>query len=176
MKNRIEFTDADIEDLLGENEERREKYAPAFTNADNDYLGGDCWVDEVNGPGAAEVPDFVPTRHELILLLKYWHEVMVGNDYIFFRTGMMSADTEMRLNWFADSRIFRIVRLLGDKETRKAMDEFHEEYGKKQDQRTWDIFHNGDEEQKRTFHEELRRAFNEEQKRTLSGQIPTDNT
>lgn len=47
-------------------------------NADNEYLG--AWggrrlvigsVNEVNGPGAQEIPDFMPNRHELIQLTKY---------------------------------------------------------------------------------------------------------
>ena len=32
------------------------------------------YVDEVNGAGAVEVPDFVPTRHELIQIVRYWAE------------------------------------------------------------------------------------------------------
>ena len=107
IKNRVVFTDADEE--LGD-EKLEEKYAPAFTNADNYCLGCDCWVDEVNGPGAAEVPEFVPTRHELFQLLKYWHEVSEGNNYVFFRTGMMRADSETRLDFFAESRMSRIGR------------------------------------------------------------------
>ena len=155
-------------------QEERPTIPALLTNADNDYLGDDCWVDEVNGPGAAEVPDFVPTRHELFQLLKYWHEVSEGNNYVFFRTGMMRADSETRLDFFAESRMSRIERLLGDKEARKAINESYEEFGKKQDQRTWDIYHSGNEEQKRAFHEEQERAFYEEQERALSGQTATD--
>ena len=40
------------------------------------------YVDEVNGPGSEEVSGFVPTRHELIQLVKYWatEEIHRGHD------------------------------------------------------------------------------------------------
>lgn len=45
-------------------------------NIDNQWLwptaGFIGCVDEVNGVGAQEIPEFVPTRAELIQLLKYW--------------------------------------------------------------------------------------------------------
>ncbi len=33
------------------------------------------YVDEVNGPGAIAVPEFTASRHELLVLLKYWAEI-----------------------------------------------------------------------------------------------------
>lgn len=61
---------------------------PSVRNADNDLLGairgrGVCtgFVDEVNGPGAEEFPAFVPTRNELLQLVKYWAKIAVDIDY-----------------------------------------------------------------------------------------------
>ena len=155
-----------------EDETLREEYAPAVRNADNEYLGSSevgpmviGYVDEVNGPGAAAVPDLVPTRHEVIQLLKYWYEIIVSHDYFWF-CYQQTGGCEERLDAFANRRVERIASLLGETETRKTIDEFYEEYGKKQDLEAWDIFLNGDEEQ--------REAFQEEQERALSEQTPTD--
>ena len=38
-------------------------------------------VDEVKGRGSIEVPEYVPTRSELKLLLKYWIEVKLQYFY-----------------------------------------------------------------------------------------------
>ncbi len=38
-------------------------------------------LDEVNGPGATEVPDFVATKHELITLVKHWGRVALHNEF-----------------------------------------------------------------------------------------------
>ena len=48
---------------------------PKIRNADNEWLGSPfpiAAVEEVNGPGAAELAGFVPTRHELLELARYW--------------------------------------------------------------------------------------------------------
>ena len=56
----------------------------ALLNADNESLGAmRCgtfsigYVEEVNGTGAQEVQEFLPTRHELLQLVKYWARVDV---------------------------------------------------------------------------------------------------
>jgi len=46
-------------------------------NSDNDHLfSHPCfegfYVDEVNGVGAEEIAGYVPTRHELVQIVKYW--------------------------------------------------------------------------------------------------------
>jgi len=57
---------------------------PRVRNADNEWLGSFGGsglrigaVDEVNGSGAAEVVGFIPTRHELLELARYWANVAV---------------------------------------------------------------------------------------------------
>lgn len=63
----------------------------AVTNCDNEDLmpfGGSSLiigcVDEVNGRGAEEVTGFVSTRHELIVLVKYWAGRMLDDEYFYF--------------------------------------------------------------------------------------------
>ena len=123
------------------------------TNKDNELLrpwGNEKivigYVEEVNGAGAMEVPEFDPTRHELIQLVKYWAEVAFRIEYEWFLTGC-TGSTEMRLKPFAWNRIGRIAEHLGDEEVKKVLHEVYDEFEKKQDKRLWDIWLNGTKEQ-----------------------------
>jgi len=118
------------------------------------------YVDEVNGTEAVEVPDFVPTRHELIQIVKYWAKERVDNAWFFFVTGQ-TGSSEWRINLFAERRIDRIAEILGEDEVEKAIDEVFAEFGEKQDKRIWEIFLNGTEEQQEAVQEEFQRAFDE---------------
>ena len=120
-------------------------------------------VDEVNGAGAVEVPDFVPTRHELIQLVKFWAEVALQIDFECFVTSS-SGSTEMRLEPFAWRRINRIAATLGDDEVKKAVDEVYAKFGEKQNKRYWDVFLNGTKEQMAVLQEEIQRKLDESPK------------
>jgi hypothetical protein len=70
-------------------------------------------VDNVNGPGAHEVPEYLPTRAELLEVLKYWEFTFLDTEYWVF-TMSCDGSTEMRLGRYAKRRSERIVTLLGD--------------------------------------------------------------
>lgn len=73
------------------------------------------WVDEVNGEGAEELAAFVPTRHELRQLYKFWARQATEIDvdcFLYKQTG----STELRLRPYADRRVGRITDLLGPEE------------------------------------------------------------
>ena len=56
-------------------------------NRDNGLLesiGAIGYVSEVNGKDAAEVAGFVPTRHELLELVKHWASEIIDYDFKFF--------------------------------------------------------------------------------------------
>lgn len=61
-----------------------------FLNADNEDLGGFPGLaipDEVRGHGAEELP-LMPTRHELLVLVKHWGPLLLGHalhEFIVFR-------------------------------------------------------------------------------------------
>ena len=65
---------------------------------------------------------------------------------------------------FANRRIWRIAKILGEDEVRKTIDEVYTEFGKDLDKRTWDIFLNGTEEQRAALQEEVQREMNESRK------------
>ena len=77
-------------------------------------------VDEVNGAEAVEVPDFAPTRHELIQIVKYWAKKRLDNAWFFFLTSQ-TGSTEWRINLFAARRIYRIEEILGEDEVKKLL-------------------------------------------------------
>ena len=45
------------------------------------------YVPEVNGHGAEEIAGFVPTRHELLLLVKHWYRTQLHNAWYIFVCG-----------------------------------------------------------------------------------------
>ena len=114
-----------------EDEQLRESYAPSVKNADNQYLGGDCWVDEVNGPGATEVPDFDPTRHELVQLVRYWMEKKLRYEFTEELCLAHSCPSGLRQAEFAWRRIVHIGRVLGREQVREAIGLACQDFGKK---------------------------------------------
>ena len=130
-------------------------------NVDNHYLkplaGGPfaigC-VDEVNGAGAKEIPQFLATRHELIELVKYWTKRALDSEFWVFLTGQIGS-TDMRVRPFAYRRISRIADVIGEDEIRKVVDEAKNEFGKSQDAKAWDIFLHGMSEQRQQFQAEF---------------------
>jgi hypothetical protein len=111
-------------------------------NVDNEYLeplhGVIGCVDEVNGPGAAEITQFAPTRHELLVLVKHYEEEALDLEYFSFFYATYKSDWSSKIS-FARRRIARIAALLGREEVQKVVEKVVEEYGKRQDQQAWEI-------------------------------------
>ena len=130
-------------------------------NKDNEWLQpmwGCGFVDEFNGPGAEEIRDFTPTRHELIQLVKYWAEVEIDLSYFMFVHNTTGSDW-LRKRSFAGHRIGRIAKIIGKDEVNKAVDEVYAKFGEKQDKRYWDIFTSGTSEQWDEIQEEVHRSL-----------------
>ncbi len=107
--------------------------------------------------GAEEIPGFVPTRHELRQIVKYWATTALDDKYFSF---LYDADfTDPQLGW---PRINAVAVFLGEEETRKAINEALEEFGKKQDPRAWSVFRNGTPAERKQLQREV---FEDVQKR-----------
>ncbi len=90
------------------------------------------YVDEVNGPGALAVPEFVASRHELHILLRYWLEVDLKIRFWWFCTEQVGSD-ETRRQSFAVRRINRIAAAVNDDAVvQAAIREVEEAFGKKE--------------------------------------------
>jgi hypothetical protein len=146
----IVVTEEEGERFLSEFEEHR---MSSTGNPDSEGLGAivgsgfriGC-VDEVNGKGGEEVPAFVPTKHELIELAKYWWKEVLDLDFCWFLY-QCTGSTEIRLRPFAIRRIDRIADAVGADEVNKAIRDVTDEYGQKIDRAHWIIFHYGNNEE-----------------------------
>jgi|SRR5271170_1123076 len=119
------------------------------------------YVDEVNGPNSVEMPDFAPTRCELIQLAKYWTTIVIDLRFDYFLY-CQTGSSEYRRSVFANRRVERIAEILGEEEIDRVIDQAYEEYGKKQDPRAWSIFLNGTPQEQEAFQDEIQRRISEQ--------------
>jgi hypothetical protein len=70
-------------------------------------------VDEIHGETERPVPEYIPTKHELMQLAKYWGEVCADSQ---FRAIMYDSNgsREWCLSIYARDRLSRIAELIGD--------------------------------------------------------------
>src|SRR5713226_73960 len=128
--------------------------APEWMTTDSDGLG--AWgssdlgivgyVDEVNGQGARAVPGFVPTRYELSVLQRHWHQVRLKVEFRCFAE-QQSSSLEWGLSPFAGRRVERITEALAagaeppdDGECARALREVEDEFDWNQNPLTWRVF------------------------------------
>lgn len=131
---------------------------PNVVNRDNKWLepvGSFIGhVSEVNGPGGEEIDGFLPTRHELGLVVKHWMMQII--EYEFFIFCFQCASSELtRRSSFAARRVERIEMLIGEEDTHRAIENAYAEFGRAQNAETWRIFRNGTKEEVRAFHATL---------------------
>lgn len=121
-------------------EAERKKGRRVVRNADNAevmlQMGGQVilgYVDDVNGPEAAEVPDFRVTRHELRQVAKYWVDTVFDIRQKWEDMGQTSS-SEGTIISFAQKRVPHIEAVLGQ----KLIDPLTEEYdAAKERKRKW---------------------------------------
>ncbi len=97
-------------------------------------------------PWEIEVPEFIPSRRELLKIVKDWYLEDLKIQWFWFRSQVCILP-DVRQHLSDSSRIGQITKLLGEEEVEKAIAEAREDYGRKLDPRYWDIFIHGDEEQ-----------------------------
>lgn len=69
--------------------------------------------DEIHGEQGAPCPDYVPTKHELDLLARHWAGVKVESED-FWQIHEQVGSSDMRQNAYANLRLRRIAKHLGD--------------------------------------------------------------
>lgn len=118
------------------------------------------YVDAVNGNGAEEIGGFVPTRHELLLLVRHWYRTKLDNTWFYFISGQGSSRA-IRENYFAAQRINRVCELLGDDEVDRVIADEKAAFSKEVDPEEWNIFLHGDAEQWSAVAEKTHQKLNE---------------
>ena len=104
-------------------------------------------VPEVNGAEAVEVHEFIPTVHEIVQTARYWYLRLLENDWYYFIYGQ-TGSSEFRVNGFACQRIDRAAEVIGAEAVEAAIKEAREEFKAKiNDDRLWNIWENGTQEQ-----------------------------
>ena len=97
---------------------------PLFKNAEFDNF---CLVNEVNGADAEEVPQYVPTRHELVQMVKYWYGRILRNDH--YRSQFDGSYSDhLWVQRFAPRRIRRAAAAIGQEAVDQAIEEAREEF------------------------------------------------
>jgi len=128
-------------------------------SSDSKGLGG-VYVAEVNGPEACKIPEFTPTKHELIQIAKYWYDQVFYNDFYFF-TFAQTGSTEWRINMYAERRIDRVAEILSEEELNELLADvergFKEKY--KISDEDWNIFKNGSQEEWAAHWDQVHQEF-----------------
>jgi hypothetical protein len=126
---------------------------PAVTNRDNGHLGA-CPLPEVSGPGAREISAFVPTQHELTILVKYWMKEVIRVAYLEFATGCGDS-TNWDWQLFSQRRIRRIASCIGQTAVREIIADVYHEWGEQNGHsRMWQAFLTGNKSEQRAAQEE----------------------
>ena len=114
------------------------------------------YVSEVNGPEACEVPEFVPTKHELIQIAKYWLHRRLDNSFFFF-TYSQTGSSEWRVNIYAERRIDRAAEILTEEELNELIADAERDYKDKNGitDEVWNIFKNGSKEERETYQDKV---------------------
>ena len=97
------------------------------------------YVDEVNGETSLPCPDFVPTRHELRELTKYWADRVLYLSMIFFYDEKIGSD-ESRLIQYGLRRVNHVIELLGRDAVQDVLSEVEEEYKRRMGEKDWGVF------------------------------------
>ena len=130
---------------------------PNVVNPDNQSLhpiGSIGHVDEVNGPGAIGMPDFIATRHELLQLAKYWFTVAIDYEFFMFLYQQTGSDWLRKMH-FGYRRVNRIAACLGDAAVEQACKEAEGTFVKTVDANAWRIFCEGTAEEIAALHKKV---------------------
>ncbi len=118
-------------------------------NSDNEHLNaiGDKFliirfVEEVNGPSAQEVPEYLPTKHGLLLLAEHWAKEAIGIEkYEWLSQQFGSLNYKLRV--FAGRRLDRIGQLICQDEVKEVVERVYSTAQQNLPNTLWDAFRRG---------------------------------
>jgi hypothetical protein len=111
-------------------------------------------VDMIVGEGGLEVPGFVATKYETLLLVRAWAGEILDLDFGFFLYGSVGS-SEWRTREYANRRLNTIAKSIGEEEVKKAFKQAEEAFAKGVDPQAWKIFMEGTKEEQERFQQEV---------------------
>src|SRR5664280_1563309 len=72
------------------------------------------YVEEISGEEGKECPEFVPTRHEIMRVARYWIDECLEYDFDYFIT-QCTGSSEWRRSVYMRRRLDRLSEILGEK-------------------------------------------------------------
>jgi hypothetical protein len=99
-------------------------------------IGG---VDEVNGRGAGLIRPFIPTKYEVLQLVKHWAGVKYRIEFNWWVDAQYGSDESRRVA-FANRRIAQAAECLGEEEVYKTVESVFEDFGRQQHPKLWAAF------------------------------------
>lgn len=111
-------------------------------------------VDEINGGGGEEVPEFVATRHELERLAAYWWTERIEHDFDWF-VSQQTGSSEWRRSVYINRRLNRLYDILGQEAMDKVIDDATARWRKlyKVSDEEWRVFTQGTDEEQEVWRE-----------------------
>ena len=105
-------------------------------------------VDEINGGGGQEVPEFVATRHELEQLAAYWWTERINHDWDYF-VYQSSGSSEWRRSVYTNRRLNRLYDIFGQEAMDKVIDDATARWRKlyKISDEDWRVFTQGSDQE-----------------------------
>lgn len=129
-------------------------------------------VNTIVGEGGVEVPGFVPTKNEILQLVRYWATEIIDLDFSFFLHGA-TGSSEWRTREFANRRLNTISELIGQQEVTTAVEQATETFARRVDARAWKVFWEGTKGEQEEFQqfvqEQLERDITESRKSQTDG-------
>jgi hypothetical protein len=114
----------------------------------SEIRNSNCGVEEYLNfrPSAAEeITGFIPTRYELVQIVKFWYREILEEQWTSFYID--SGDIKFSKEEFAKARIEGITALLGKVEIRTAVAEVQKEFSRDCDSEDCHVFLHSDEVQ-----------------------------
>ena len=97
---------------------------------------------------------FIPTHDELISLAKYWFKDLLDSEWLFDFAHPMYGGSIWRERIFANRRINRIRKIVGDEKVDNACEEVRNDFRAKISEELWAVFEDGDEAQRAKVEED----------------------
>lgn len=97
-----------------------------------------------------EITDFVPTKSELIHLVKHWVRKAIDDEYFIF-WGQCVSNSDLRDIDFDWNRVNEIAQILGEEETDRAVKKAYEETAQDLERSDWIVLRYGTQEERTAY-------------------------